>query len=249
MRVTGHDEFVIVVFFIQRRGHGLIQFQPAAPPFHDGIMGTHLLENTDRFSSGAADEARIHLPAANVCIAPAEREHLAKAIGKLPGGGERGNPAAAAAADSAGVRVLTQMHVLANLRQDLIPQKRGVSRTQRVVFDGTIAVDGLAVPVPYGGAGVHEHRRNHRQIAVRDEVVEHDREPPMAVALHEVRAILENHQRGGLRRGVLRGDVQPPVVHESRERPGIGRVKFLDLALRHAGLREGVRPEDILRRR
>ena len=137
---------------------------------------------------------------------PIPESTLLNSLGPLPRDGERGNRAAALAGDPAARGVAAQSDGLFDFGKDLFEQEARVLIGERVVFEAAIVAWRL------DAAGLDEDADRHRNVALRDQVVEHRHD-----VLPRRGAILKHHHRRRVRRVVLRRHVDPPVARRARE--------------------------------
>ena len=86
-----------------------------------------------------ADQRGIDVAAPDVGEAADVAEHLAEGVGPLPGHGERADAAGRNPADRPASRLVRQLVLLADLRQDLLQQEPGVLVAERVVLEAAVA--------------------------------------------------------------------------------------------------------------
>jgi hypothetical protein len=121
---------------------------------------------------------------------------------------------------------------VANVRENFRQQKRRVRIAERVV---------LGIPV-LGLAWVDEDTDRYGHFASVDQIVEDNGNADFAVRIQVHAAVLEDHQRRGLRIGVLRRHVHPVAAVGAAEDPARVPLVLEDRAARNIGLRKRVGP-------
>ena len=162
-----------------------------------------------------------------------------KGVGPLPGGGEGRDGPAAAAADGALVGIGREAEAVGPFeeREQLVEQEARVGVAEAVVFEAAVeAVEGVG-RVRLHAAGRDEDADQRRDFLLGDQVVKNDLGPVAA-------AILQHHERGGLRTVELLREVHRVVAHRAGiHAVGPGGEHAPDaLALGHARLRLGIGP-------
>jgi hypothetical protein len=124
-RIVGaftENELVVVTFFVERRGHRLVRFGPAAKTIDDVVCAV-LLKNADRFFWRFADQIGIGVSAADVGKAADGAKNLPELIGTFPCNREGADAARARAGNRASCRIVRDLHPFPDFRNHLFEKK------------------------------------------------------------------------------------------------------------------------------
>ena len=236
-----HLEAVVVAGEHERRVHLEVGQRPVPLREVDVVLAV-LEEDADRLrvAAGTANQVRVLRTAQVPRVAADVADDLAEGVGALPGDGEGRQSAVAHAGDRPARRVIRQVVVLADLREDLLQQEAGVGVGDRRVLDAPQVPGKLLHP------GIDEDADRHRHLAPVDQVVEDGGRSHRAFGIDVELAVLEDHDGRGLGAGVLGRDVDPVVVGRARVDAAGVPGALLDRAGGDAFLRQGVGAQRVL---
>ena len=233
----------VVTGKLERRGHPRILEIPAAGVVHQ-ILTAGLHEDADRPRLSAPDETRQAIGAAEIAEAANPGDHPPELVRPVPRGDERADAAGAQAGDAAFVRIARQRTQLRYLGNQFLDQEVREPRRQRVVLEDAFVAVLRRLRERRHHARVDEDRGHRRQVAFRDQVVEHDRHTHVVAGV--AAAIEEDHERQRTARVALRRHVHLIVVRGAREELSRRQHVARHGALRDSRLRLRVRPERIV---
>ena len=232
-------QFDVIVFEFQGRIHLLVRQRPIAMLIVQIVVSV-LKVNSNRLHVGFSNEARVSVSVADVGEATDMADNFSKFVWSLPSNGERADSATTGSTDRTAARIIGDVVLLFDFRQNFIEQKFRVIITERIVFDASVF--GFRLPTGFLGQGflfvtrINKHAYRDGKLIAVNQVVKNYWSAVIAILADVSVTVLKNHQGRGFGFVILLRHVNVVTAFGPREHFALKPSMFDDLPLRHAFL-------------